>query len=44
VDGRRIEFAPGMNVTVEIQIGQRRVLEYVLAPLLRYTAESLRER
>jgi hemolysin D len=44
VDGRHIELAPGMNVTVEIQIGQRRVLEYVLGPLLRYTSESLRER
>lgn len=44
VDGRHIEFAPGMNVTVEIQIGQRRVLEYVLAPVLRYASESLRER
>lgn len=44
VDGRHVELAPGMNVTVEIQIGQRRVLEYVLAPLLRHTSESLRER
>src|SRR6185503_11518635 len=44
VDGRRIGLTPGMNVTVEIRIGERRVLDYLLAPLVRYAAESFRER
>jgi len=35
---------PGMQATADIVIGQRRVLEYFIAPLLRYRDESLRER
>jgi hemolysin D len=31
-------------VTVEIKTGQRRVIEYLLSPILRYRQESLRER
>ena len=33
-----------MAVTVEIKTGQRRIIEYLLSPLLRYRQESLRER
>jgi membrane fusion protein, hemolysin D len=33
-----------MAVTVEIRTGQRRIIEYVLSPLLRYRQESMRER
>ncbi len=33
-----------MAVSVEIRTDQRRVIEYLLAPLLRYRQESLRER
>jgi len=40
----RIELVPGMAVTVEIKTGSRRVIEYLLSPLLRYKQESLRER
>jgi membrane fusion protein, hemolysin D len=29
---------------VEIDTGTRRVIDYLLSPLLRYTQESLRER
>jgi hemolysin D len=39
-----VELAPGMATTVEIKTGQRRVIEYLLSPLLRYKQESLRER
>ena len=35
---------PGMTVAVEINTGTRRVIDYVLSPLLRYAQESLRER
>jgi hemolysin D len=44
IDDRMVELAPGMAVTVEIKTGQRRVIEYLLSPLLRYRQESLRER
>lgn len=43
-DGRLIDLSPGMSVTVEIKTGKRRLIEYILAPLQRYTDESLRER
>lgn len=44
VDGAEVRLSPGMAVTVEVKTGQRRVIEYFLAPLLRHTDESLRER
>jgi hemolysin D len=44
VDGREVRLIPGMAVTAEVQTGQRRIIEYVSAPLLRYKQESVRER
>lgn len=44
VDGTEVGLSPGMAVTVEVKTGQRRVIEYFLAPLLQHTSESLRER
>lgn len=44
IDNRLVELAPGMAATVEIKTGQRRIIEYLLSPLLRYRQESLRER
>jgi hemolysin D len=35
---------PGMAVTAEIKTGRRRVIEYLLSPLLRYRHEVIRER
>jgi hemolysin D len=43
-DGRQVEIAPGMSVNAEIITGDRRVIEYVLSPLLRYRHEAGRER
>jgi len=40
----RRHLAPGMAVTVEIKTGTRRLIEYLMSPLLRYRQESLRER
>ena len=39
-----VALGPGMAVTVEIRTGERRLIEYLLAPLQRYRDESLRER
>ena len=44
VEGREVNLSPGMAVTVEIKTGQRRVIEYLLSPLLKSVKESLRER
>jgi hemolysin D len=44
VGGRQVNLSPGMAVTVEIRTGQRRVIEYLLSPLLKSVKESLRER
>jgi hemolysin D len=44
VEDKMVNLAPGMAVTVEIKTGQRRIIEYVMSPLLRYRQESLRER
>jgi hemolysin D len=44
VDDRLVDLTLGMAVTVEIKTGSRRVIEYLLSPLLRYTQGSLRER
>jgi len=35
---------PGMAVTAEVKTGTRRIIEFFLAPLLRYKEESIRER
>jgi len=44
VEAKEVSLSPGMAVTVEIQTEQRRLIEYLLSPLLRYKQESLRER
>ncbi|MBX3306261.1 MAG: HlyD family type I secretion periplasmic adaptor subunit [Nitrospira sp.] len=44
VDGKRVNLSPGMAVTVEIKTGERRIIEYLLSPLLKAAQESLRER
>ncbi len=43
-DDGEVRLTPGMAVTAEIKTGRRRVIEYVLDPVLRYWGESLRER
>lgn len=43
VDGTKVNLTPGMNVTVEVKTGKRRIIDYILAPLQRYQDESLRE-
>ncbi|MEN6319612.1 MAG: HlyD family type I secretion periplasmic adaptor subunit [Syntrophaceae bacterium] len=44
VDGRDIKLSAGMTVIVDIKTGERRVIEYVLSPLLQLQRESLHER
>ena len=44
VDANERRLGPGMSVNVEIKTGDRRVIEYVLSPLMRHKRESLNER
>lgn len=44
VEGKEVKLIPGMAVTAEIQTGRRKIIEFFLAPLLRYKKEGLRER
>ena len=44
VDGHPIALGPGMAVTAEIKTGSRRIISYLLSPLMKYRQESLRER
>jgi hemolysin D len=40
----KMQLGPGMAATAEIKTGERRVIEYVLSPIMRYRHNSLRER
>ena len=44
IDDRLVSLAPGMAVTVEVKTGTRRIIEYLMSPVMRYRQESLRER
>jgi hemolysin D len=44
IEEKLVNLSPGMAVTVEIKTGKRRLIEYLMSPLLRYRHESLRER
>jgi hemolysin D len=44
IDNKLVNFSPGMAVTVEIKTGSRRIISYLLSPLVRYKQEVLRER
>jgi hemolysin D len=39
-----VNLSPGMAATVEIKTGSRRIISYLLSPLVKYSQESLRER
>jgi hemolysin D len=44
VDDRLVNLSPGMAVTVEVKTGTRRIISYLMSPLVRYKQEMLRER
>ena len=44
VQDKQVNLSPGMAVTVEINMGQRRLIEFLLSPLLKYKEESMTER
>jgi hemolysin D len=44
IDNRRVNLTPGMAVTVEVKTGRRRIITYLLSPLMKYSHDSIRER
>jgi hemolysin D len=44
IEEKAVNLSSGMAVTVEIKTGSRRIISYLLSPLLRYKQEALRER
>ena len=39
-----VQLSPGMNVTAEIKIKEKRIIDFFLDPFRQYTSEALRER
>ena len=44
IDRKMMSITPGMAVSAEIITGDRRVIDYILSPILRYRHEAGRER
>ena len=44
VEDKVVRLSPGMAVTAEIKTGSRRIINYLLSPVMKYKQESLRER
>lgn len=44
VNDKEVRLMPGMAVTAEVKTGERRMIEFFLAPLLKAKQESIRER
>ncbi|MGY0216078.1 HlyD family type I secretion periplasmic adaptor subunit [Endozoicomonadaceae bacterium StTr2] len=44
VNDRWVPLQPGMTLSAEVKTGKRRLIEFFLAPFLRYQDESLKER
>jgi hemolysin D len=41
VNGRQTPISPGMTVAAEVKTGKRRIIEFFLSPVIKYTKESL---
>jgi hemolysin D len=44
IDGVDVQLSPGMAVTAEVTTGNRRLIEYLLSPVIQHVNESGRER
>ena len=44
VNGRFIDLQAGMQVSVEVKTGERRIIEFLLSPVLKGLDEGIRER
>ncbi len=44
VEGKEMNLSSGMGVTAEIKTGKRRVIDFLIEPLIKYTDEALKVR
>ena len=44
VNNTYVQLIPGMTCTTDILIGKRRLIEYIISPMIRYKDEALREK
>jgi hemolysin D len=44
IEGKQVHLTAGMTVTAEIKTGRRRIVSYLLSPLIQHAQESLHER
>jgi hemolysin D len=44
IEGKEAHLTPGMTVTAEIKTGRRRIINYLLSPLIQHARESMHER
>lgn len=44
VGGKEVKLIPGMTTVADILTGERRLIEYILTPVMRYKDEVMRER
>lgn len=44
VDDKTMPLSPGMSVNVDVKTGERRIIEYILSPLMEHQHEALHER
>ena len=40
VEDKKVNLSPGMAVTAEIKTGSRRIISYLLSPLIKYRQEE----
>ena len=43
-DGVVVPLSPGMAVSIEVQTGSRRIIEYIFSPLVGVASEAMHER
>ncbi len=43
IDHQPVILTPGMSIVVELKIGKRRIIDYLLSPVREYTSEAWRE-
>ena len=44
IDNDYVKLMPGMTCSVDVKIGERRLIEYIISPMIRYKDEALREK
>lgn len=43
IDHQNVKLMPGMTCSADVKIGKRRLIEYIISPMIRYKDEALRE-